>query len=100
MRYQRVGWRHDSDEEPVVLYSEVDDQGNEVRKVEEYRSGRLDLASDDRQTGNTFLSEGVLPSLDDTNRDPELEGKSISKEEFEVVWEKAWRWFVDADDPS
>jgi uncharacterized protein DUF6881 len=48
MRYQRVVWHHGHPDEPVVLCSEIDDQGIEIRKVDEYRDGRLDYADGSR----------------------------------------------------
>jgi hypothetical protein len=34
MKYLKVVWVHDLPGEPVLLYSEVDDEGWEIRKVE------------------------------------------------------------------
>jgi hypothetical protein len=44
-RYQLVHWLHEFADEPGRLYSEVDDDGWEIRKVDEYRCGRRDIAS-------------------------------------------------------
>lgn len=65
MRYQAVRWLHDLDNEPVVLYSEIDDDGWEVRKVEEYRRGRLDVADAVTPSGSTVLSETPMPPLEE-----------------------------------
>jgi len=91
MRYQEVRWLHELVDEPVVLYSEVDDEGVERRKVEGFRGGRLDLADEVRETGSTTLSEGPMPPLDAINAQVEFEGRPITKEEFEAVWRRAWR---------
>lgn len=93
MRYQRVFWRQSSPEFPTVLYSEIDDEGWEVRKVEEYANGRRDLASSDIETGQTFLGEMRIPSLDEINSQAEFEGAEISADEFEKVWDDARKWF-------
>ncbi len=93
MRYQAVRWLHDLDDQPVVLYSEIDDEGWEVRKVEEYRSGRLDVADAVTTTGSTVLSETPIPPLEDIVTQPEFEGNPITKDEFEDVWHRAWEWF-------
>jgi hypothetical protein len=64
--YLRVEWHHEHEheDEPIVLYSEIDD-GLQIRKVEVYRSGRLDYADYKTETGTTKLSEVVMPSLDE-----------------------------------
>lgn len=92
-RYQRVRWLHDSNDFPFLLYSELDEDGWEVRKVDEYVNGRRDLASASIETGNTALGEAPVPPLDDINEDPEFEGVAITDQEFEVVWAKAKEWF-------
>jgi hypothetical protein len=97
VRYQAVRWLHELDDEPVLLYSEIDAEGNEVRKVEEYRSGRLDVAAGVTETGSTVLSETPMPSIEEINDQPEFEGRSITKEEFEAVWRRAWEWFDGND---
>lgn len=93
MRYQRVRWLQDSDEFPALLYSEVDDDGWEVRKVDEYRNGHRDLASASIETGNTILGEDRVPPLDEINKDPQFEGVEITEQDFEAVWAKAKEWF-------
>ncbi len=93
MRYQVVRWHHGIDEEPVLLYSEVDPGGCELRKVEEYRSGRLDVAGDGIETGSTRLSETHMPPLEDIDAMVEFSGYEISAAEFEDVWRRALEWF-------
>ena len=92
-RYQRVRWSHDAPDLPVVLYSEVDDAGREVRKVDEYTDGHRDLASATIETGTTRLGEGRIPPLDEINLDPQFDGLEISAQEFETVWGEAQKWF-------
>jgi hypothetical protein len=93
MRYQRVRWLHDSPELPVLLYSEVDDDGWEVRKVDEYVNGHRDLASANIETGSTMLGEDRMPPLEEINDDPQFEGVQITDQEFEAVWAHAKAWF-------
>jgi len=93
MKYLRVRWRHDSPEDPVLLYSEVDDEGWEVRKVDEYIDGRRDLAGNGIETGSTFIAEDQTPSLEEINADPQFEAVEITPQEFEVVWKQAKDWF-------
>jgi hypothetical protein len=88
-RYQKVHWAHEPPDEPVLLYSEITDEGVETRKVEQYRNGHLDYADSARSTGTTFLSEKTMPSLEDIARQGEFRPEAILKEEFEEVWRRA-----------
>lgn len=88
-RYQRVKWHHDSDDYPLVLYSEVTDAGFESRKVDEYRDGRLDFADGSRSKGSTILSEKTMPSLEAIAQQTEFSASSMTREEFEEVWRQA-----------
>lgn len=65
MRYLMVRWIHDLCDEPVELYSELDDADYEIRKVEIYRDGRRDFADEASSSGSTMLGEGPLPSLEE-----------------------------------
>ncbi len=87
-RYMRVTWVHDSEDEPVVLFSEVIN-GMEARKVEVYRDGRMDLASRRAQTGTTQLSEVLMPTVDEIAQQAEFVPVEIGAAEFESVWLRA-----------
>jgi hypothetical protein len=39
MRYHRVVWQHDLDDEPTVLWGEIGEDANARRKVDEDRDG-------------------------------------------------------------
>lgn len=88
-RYQQVAWRHQLHDEPVVLYSEISDDGIETRKVEEYRDGRLDYAGEGRSTGTTFLSEKRMPTLEEIAQQSEFDPRVITAAEFEAIWRRA-----------
>ncbi len=93
MKHLRVRWFHNSVEDPVVLYSEIDDERWEIRKVDEYVDGRRDLAGTGIETGSTFLAEDQTPSIEEINSDPQFEAVEITAEEFEAVWDQAKEWF-------
>jgi uncharacterized protein DUF6881 len=57
MRYLRVGWKHQHADEPTILYSELDEDRWEVRKVEVFRNGRRGYASADGSSSGTKLGE-------------------------------------------
>lgn len=76
-----------------MLYSDVDFDGWEVRKVDEYADGRRNLAGDGVETGSTFLGEAQTPSIEEINADPQFDAVEISAEEFEMIWRAAKDWF-------
>jgi hypothetical protein len=88
-RYQKVYWHHESSDEPVVLYSEVDDSGWETRKVEAYRDGRQDFGDASRSTGTTMLGKVVTPSVEEIDAQQEFSAAEISHDEFESIWRRA-----------
>ena len=79
-------WHHDFPDEPVELYSELDEKRLELRKVYVFRDGRAGVAGPNLETENVFLSEGPMPPLEDIAADPQFEPKEITQEEFEAVW--------------
>ena len=89
MRHLRVTWRHEADDEPVVLWSELDASSLEVRKVDEFRDGRLEYADSNRAAGSTFLADGPFPSIQEINGMGPFLAQPISAAEFERVWERA-----------
>ena len=88
MKYIRVRWKHTNPDEPVWLFSEVDENGVEQRKLECFRNGFCDFATTNDSTGNAKLSTQPLPAFDKIAKDPEFEPMEITKEEFENVWKK------------
>jgi hypothetical protein len=89
MRYLRVIWSHDFEDEPTVLWSEIGDDGFETRKVDEYRDGRFDYADETRSTGTTLLGDQRTPTLDEINADEEFTAAPISPSDSERVWQRA-----------
>ena len=69
-----------------MLYSEIDSERREVRRVEVFRDGRKGYASRFESDGVTRLAEKPHPEPDETLDNPELELIEIEKEEFERVW--------------
>jgi hypothetical protein len=86
MKYLRVGWKHQHLDEPVILYSELDDNRFEVRKVEVFRNGRCGYASAEGASGGTKLGLLAMPELSEIAKDPQFEPIEITQEEFETVW--------------
>lgn len=89
MRYIKVRWEHNFSDEPVTIYSELDDYRNEIRKVEIYRDGRVGYASIGFEHGGSALSKEPLPPFEEINEDAQFNLEEIGQEEFDVVWERA-----------
>lgn len=87
--YLRVEWLHDLSEEPVEIYSEVGDDGCEVRKVEVFRDGRLQYADEHLEAAGTILSEVPVGSVDEIAAQKEFQARVITEREFEKVWAQA-----------
>ncbi|MFI0422952.1 DUF6881 domain-containing protein [Spongiactinospora sp. 9N601] len=85
----RVEWHHDFPEEPVELYSEIDDEGYELRKVQVFRDERLERADAETETAATGLSEVPIGSVDEIDAQDEFSASMISRAEFEHMWSRA-----------
>jgi hypothetical protein len=86
MKYLKIEWLHTFDDEPRVIYSEIDAEGYETRKVETFADSSFCFASEDESSGDTLLSELPVPDLDTLESDEEFVPQEIDKLEFERVW--------------
>ena len=91
MRYMKCIWKHNFPDDPVLLYSELDEERWEVRKVEVFASGALQYADAETSTGDTGLGLVPTPELAVIAQDPEFEPSQITREEFEEIWARAKR---------
>jgi len=89
LRYMKVVWEHDLQDEPIALYSECDDAGWEVRKVEVFRDGRLGHASRLEARGGSLLGELPSPSVAEIAAHREFRPSAITQADFEKVWAAA-----------
>jgi hypothetical protein len=88
MTYILVNWKHHDPNEPVLLYSELDESRFEVRKVEIFPDGTCGYADADGGTRGTGLGLVATPELDEITRDPQFEAVVITKDEFDAVWSR------------
>jgi hypothetical protein len=88
-RYQKVLWRHEYSDDPVVIYSEIDDDNRETRRVEEYRDGQLEYASSSLGSGTTRIADQPMASLEAMNAKPDFSASSIDAAQFDDVWVRA-----------
>ncbi|MBO3746172.1 hypothetical protein J5X84_08870 [Streptosporangiaceae bacterium NEAU-GS5] len=89
MWYMKVHWLHEFPEEPTTLYSEIDDDGYETRKVEIFRDDTMTYADEGRTTGTTLLGEKPIPPLEEIRCQVEFTPNRITAEEFESIWRLA-----------
>lgn len=89
MKYIKVRWLHELENEPVMLLSELDDQSFELRKIELYADGHAGYADSDREVGGTFLGEVPVPSVAEIALDSQFVAEEIDAVEFEAAWKKA-----------
>ncbi|WP_369803510.1 hypothetical protein [Cohnella sp. OV330] len=84
----KVIWFHQEIEDPVLLYSELDQSKFEKRKIELFRNGKIGLADTELEL-NSMLGICEVPPLTEINMNPEFFGFEINKDEFECVWNDA-----------
>jgi hypothetical protein len=89
MKYIEVRWKHQSPDDPVMIYSELDADSWELRKVELYADGRKGFADSSREVGGSMLGLEPLPELAEIAAQPEFEPSEITPSEFEAVWTQA-----------
>ncbi|WP_290062565.1 DUF6881 domain-containing protein [Amycolatopsis solani] len=89
MDYLHVHWQHDAPDAPADIYSELDDDRWEVRKVEVFPDGTHHYADDWKSTGKTGLSEVPLPPFEDLAAQRALTPTEIDEAEFERRWQAA-----------
>jgi hypothetical protein len=89
MTHIRCKWIHSLADEPITLYSELDDLRWELRKVEVFRDGKMGYADDGKSFGGAALSLEPLPPLAEIAIDPQFEPVEITRLEFESIWNKA-----------
>ncbi len=86
-----VTWHHKNPDDPVKLFSELNDERFEVRKVEVFRDGRRCFADASATSGDTMLGIVPVPPLEEIASDREFTPRTITREEFEAEWIAATR---------
>jgi hypothetical protein len=92
MEYFKASWLHSLDDEPILFYSEIDENRNEIRKVEIYRDNSFGLADLNFEFGGARLGLESVPPIDEINSQAEFLAQSITREEFEEVWHEYTRF--------
>ncbi len=86
MKYMVVRWNHEFDDEPALLYSELDEFRFETRKVEIFPDGEIGYANGVESFGTTQLGSEPVPAILEIAEDPQFEPQEITREEFEKIW--------------
>jgi hypothetical protein len=86
MTYLKVKWHHTKPDEPAILYSELDENRWEMKKVEVYSDGSCGYAGEGEECGGTRLGLTAVPPPEEIAANPEFELMDTSKSEFEAVW--------------
>lgn len=81
-------WHHDNADDPVRIFEEVGEDRFEVRKVEEFRDGRLVRANSVTDAA-TSLSWVPLPDIVEIEDQAEFTFDLLTPAPFEVVWKRA-----------
>ena len=84
--YICVRWLHSSPDDPADLWSELDADREEVRKVEIWSGGRVGYATSAEEVGGTRLGELPVPPLTEINLDPQFQAEAITQADFETCW--------------
>lgn len=85
----RVDWKHGNAEDPITLFSELDEERWEVRKVEVFADGRIGYANERGSFGMTSLGYHPVPALEVLADNPEFEPVEITRAEFDEIFDKA-----------
>ncbi len=90
MKYIKVQWKHDFEDEPVTLFCELGPDRYETRKIEVFRDGSMGFASEG-QSYRSRLGTCPVPSLQEIANDEygEFEPVETTLEEFVTIWEQA-----------
>jgi hypothetical protein len=88
MNYIKVQWIHSDPDDPILLYSELDENRWETRKVEVYADGHCRYANHNESTDSTMLGLVPVPTSAEIASDPQFHPVAITKKDFEEVWAK------------
>lgn len=86
MLYIKVKWIHSFPDEPHTLYSELDEDRMETRKIEVFGDGRVGYAPSSASGTSTTLAIEPLPELRAIALDPQFIPMEITRDEFESIW--------------
>lgn len=92
MEYVLVEWDHDLDDEPYLVYSELDGSRRETRRVEFYRNGICFSYGGERGNEGALEKDPFpedLRELQRGNEEGEFTARKISPGLFYEIWNQA-----------
>lgn len=90
MNYVLVEWDHDLDDEPYLIYSELDDGRRETRRVEFYRNGITFSYGAERGNEGALAAAPFPEDLRDLKApEGEFSAREISPGLFYEIWNQA-----------
>lgn len=88
MKYMRTELRETEKGLPRLIFSEIEDNGIELRKIEIYDDGMIGYAFDKIEVGKTALADQIIPTVEEINKDDDIIASYLEREEFEKIWNK------------
>ena len=76
---------------PVELWSEIDDGRWEIRKIDVFLDGTMQIASQESENKDARIGLIPTPELDKLNADGEFEAIYVGRDDFNALWHKALR---------
>lgn len=86
MKYIKVKWLHNDSNDPVWLYSELNDASWEIRKVEIFADGSCGFADEVTESGGSSLGLEPVPPIAEIAAETQFVPTEIGREEFEDIW--------------
>jgi hypothetical protein len=87
--FMRAHAKRAKPDDPVTVYTELDEERWEVRRVDLFSGGRATYADAKGSTGNTALADTPVGSLAELSTDARFELVEIGRDEFEEAWDRA-----------
>ena len=90
MKYVLAEWEHSLEDEPCLIYSELDGSRRETRRVEFYRNG-ITFSYGGERGNEGALSDVPFPEdlRKITGQAGECRAKVISRQLFQEIWNQA-----------
>ena len=85
MKYVLAEWDHDLDDEPYLIYSELDDSRRETRRVEFYRNG-ITFSYGGERGNEGALTREPFPAA---GGEGDFSAREISPGLFYEIWNQA-----------
>lgn len=87
-QFLRCRWKRSHPDEPISLYSELDTDRREARRVKVFRDGTCGWADGSHEVGGTRLGEAPVSPIQQIAGHLEFSPAIITREEVEEIWAK------------